>query len=159
MSLGDGLMFSFSGPLEAVGCAVAMQRAVAGHNQAQPERSLGVRVGLHAGEPLAAEGDYLGMAVHVANRLCDRGEGGQILASELVALVCSRGGFCFRPAGRLSLKGVPNPVAAVVVDCAEPAVGPAPAVPSAAGPLPRPQAAPAAVRGPRLVGRDRPKRE
>ena len=43
--------------------------------------------------------------------------GAQILASELVAgLVGTRGGFRFRDAGRLSLKGLPEAVAAVTVD-------------------------------------------
>lgn len=39
-SLGDGLMVSFASPVQAAGCAVAMQRAIAEHNRAEPGRAL-----------------------------------------------------------------------------------------------------------------------
>src|SRR5207302_1803300 len=93
-------------------------------------------------------------------------EGGQILTSERVAgRVGSRGGFRFRPAGRLRLKGLPEPLAAVTVDWrpVEPASpdgtgGPAGtgAAPGGSGTAPR-RAATAAPgpRGPQLVGRER----
>lgn len=91
-TLGDGLMAVFASPLEALGCAAAMQQAMAGHNEADPQRRLAIRIGIHAGEPVQDEGDFHGSAVVVARRLCDAADGGQILASELVsALVGSRG--------------------------------------------------------------------
>jgi class 3 adenylate cyclase len=106
-SLGDGLRVSFASPVQAVGCAVAMQRAIATHNRDHADQELRVRIGLHAGDPVREEDDLFGTAVVVARRLCDRAEGGQILASELLAaLVGSRGGFRFRPVGRLPLKGL-----------------------------------------------------
>ena len=49
----------------------------------------------------------------VARRLCERAEGGQVLASDLVReLAGSRGGVQFRPLGPLSLKGFATPVPA-----------------------------------------------
>src|SRR5581483_12403504 len=48
-SLGDGLMLTFASPVQAVACAIGMQRAIADHNQDDPNRALQVRVGLHAG--------------------------------------------------------------------------------------------------------------
>src|SRR5207245_470522 len=84
-SLGDGLMVSFASPVDALSCAVAMQRAIAGHNRDRPDQGLEVRIGVHAGEPVREEDDLFGTAVVVAKRLCDRAEGGQILASELLA--------------------------------------------------------------------------
>jgi class 3 adenylate cyclase len=115
-NLGDGLMVAFASPLSALGCALAVQRSVAAHNQAHPERRLDVRVGLQAGEAVRAEDDFFGTAVVVAKRLCDRAEGGQILAGELVSsLVGSRGDFLFRPLGPLLLKGLTTPVPAVEV--------------------------------------------
>ena len=49
----------------------------------------------------------------VAKRLCDKADGGQILASELVrALVGSRGSFDFRSCGPIALKGISEPLAA-----------------------------------------------
>ena len=119
-SLGDGLMVTFSSPVQALSCAVAMQRAIAEHNRAEPGRALQVRVGLHAGDPVRHEDDVHGTAVVVAKRLCDRAEGGQILASDLVAgLVGKRGEFRFRSAGRLRLKGLSEPTPAVTVEWRE----------------------------------------
>jgi DNA-binding SARP family transcriptional activator len=115
-SLGDGLMVAFTSPLAALGCALAMQRDIAEDNRDNPERCLQVRIGLHAGEATREEEDFFGTAVVVAKRLCDQAEGGQILASQLVAaLVGSRGGFRFQALGRLPLKGLADPVAAVAV--------------------------------------------
>jgi class 3 adenylate cyclase/DNA-binding SARP family transcriptional activator len=110
-NLGDVLMVVFESPVDALGCAVAMQRAV--HDRAGEFR---IRVGLHVGDPVRAEEDFFGTAVVVARRLCDRATGGQILASGLLAdLVGSRGGFRFRLTGPLHLKGLGDPVTAVEV--------------------------------------------
>ena len=116
-TLGDGVMVAFTSSLQAVRAAVAIQQAVEEHNRRHPGEVLRVRIGLHAGEPVQADDDFHGTAVVVAKRLCDTAEGGQILASDLVReLVGSRGGFSFRSAGRLRLKGLPEPVAAATVE-------------------------------------------
>lgn len=149
-SLGDGLMVAFDSGVDALRCAVDMQRRIEEHNAAWAGPRLAVRVGLHAGEPLREGDDFHGEAVVVASRLCNEAEGGQILTSELVAgLVGSRDAFRFRPAGRLRLKGLPEPLAAVTVDW-RPVEVPArrPATAARPGSLPPP-------RGLRLVGRDR----
>ena len=142
-NLGDGLMVSFASPVAAVSCAVAMQRALA-------ESEHRIRVGVHAGEPVQDGDDYFGTPVVVAKRLCDRAEGGQILATELLAgLVGTRGGFTFLARGRLSLKGLSEPVATVEVRWqAGETVG------GVAAPARRP-ARPARTRGPEIVGRAR----
>lgn len=116
-SMGDGLMVAFASALDALACAVAMQQTVHRHNQHDDEsHSLQVGVGLHVGEPISQEGDYFGMPVVIAKRLCDRAQGGQILASDLVrGLVGSRGGHIFRDLGPLSLKGTGAPLLAYEV--------------------------------------------
>jgi hypothetical protein len=87
------------------------------HNASGAGPAVELRVGLHSGEPVRDGKDYHGEAVVVAKRLCDLAGGGQIFTSEPVAsLVGSRGGFSFRSAGRLPLKGLPRGVAAVTVD-------------------------------------------
>lgn len=152
-SLGDGLMVVFPSGVDALRCAVIMQRRIQEYNEDRAGPRLAVRVGLHAGEPLREGDDFHGEAVVVASRLCNQAEGGQILTSELVAgLVGSRGGFRFRPAGRLRLKGLPEPLAAVTVDWR-----PVEAVTQARRPATaaRLGSQPPAQRGPRLVGRDR----
>ena len=116
-TLGDGLMAAFTSPVQAARGAVDVQRAIEEHNLEQPpERELHLRVGLHAGEPIEDEGDFHGTAVVVARRLCDKAQGGQILASDLVAgLIGSRGGFRFRAMGPLKLKGLTDPLPAVEI--------------------------------------------
>jgi class 3 adenylate cyclase/DNA-binding CsgD family transcriptional regulator len=152
-TLGDGLMAVFTSPVQATRCAVDVQQAIDDHNRHQAlGQELRLRVGLHAGEPIEDEGDFHGTAVVVARRLCDVAQGGQILASELVAgLVGSRGGFRFRRVGPLKLKGLTDPMPAVEIawrDMADPEEGGDRAAESA---RPRLQA-----HGPSgLVGRDR----
>ena len=114
-SLGDGLMVAFRSAHAALVCAVAMQRAVAAGNRSG--HPLQIRVGLHCGEPHREEQDFFGTAVVVARRLCDTARGGEILASEVVALLAgSEPEFHLRPVGPLSLKGLTEPVPAVAID-------------------------------------------
>ncbi len=110
-NLGDGLMVVFPSAVGAVLCAIGMQRAIERHNAHVATTNLGVRVGLHVGEPIQDEDDYFGTPVVVAKRLCDSATAGQIVASGLVqGLVASRAGFIFRPIGDVILKGMSEPV-------------------------------------------------
>ena len=143
-NLGDGLMVSFASPVAALSCAVAMQRALTDGEQR-------IRVGVHAGEPVQEGDDYFGTPVVVAKRLCDRADGGQILATELLAgLVGTRGGFQFVPRGRLALKGLSEPVATVEVRWQSDGAAGAPAPAGRRRP-----GRPARSRGPGIVGRER----
>jgi class 3 adenylate cyclase len=111
-SLGDGLMVVFSSASDAAACAVAIQQATATDPGALP-----VRVGLHTGEAVWEDKDLYGGPVVVARRLCDKAEGGQILASDLVrGLIGRRGSFSFDDMGFMELKGfrAPMPTAEVL---------------------------------------------
>src|SRR5262245_24412602 len=111
--LGDGLMSTFASSADAVRCAVAMQQTTRG--RAAGER-LAIRAGLHVGEALREGSDWVGMAVVVARRLCDRSSAGQILCSGLlVELLGGRRAFRFGDVRALELKGVAAPVAAYEV--------------------------------------------
>src|SRR5262245_36182453 len=110
---GDGLMATFASSADAVRCAVAMQQTTRG--RAAGER-LAIRAGLHVGEALREGSDWVGMAVVVARRLCDRSSAGQILCSGLlVELLGGRRAFRFGDVRALELKGVAAPVAAYEV--------------------------------------------
>jgi class 3 adenylate cyclase/tetratricopeptide (TPR) repeat protein len=107
---GDGLMTTFASSADAVRCAVAMQQTTRG--RAAGER-LAMRAGLHVGEALRDESDWVGASVVVARRLCDRAAAGQILCSGLVVeLLSGRRAFRFDDVGPLELKGFAAPVAA-----------------------------------------------
>ena len=88
-NLGDGLMVVFGSASAALSCAVAMQQGVERDNRGR-EHSVGLRVGLSAGEVSREDDDYFGEPVIEAARLCDRCESGQILAADIVRLMAGR---------------------------------------------------------------------
>jgi class 3 adenylate cyclase len=112
---GDGLIAVFGSATAGVSCATAVQQRFDGRNRSARERLM-VKVGLSAGDAtLAEDGDYFGMPVIEAARLCDRCAGGQILANELVTHLAGGRGHTFKPVGALDLKGLPEPLATVEV--------------------------------------------
>ena len=103
---GDGVMATFAAAADAVGCAVAMQRAVVRDNQRRAF-PLMMRVAMSAGDVVFEDGDCHGTPVVEASRLCDLTPSGQILVADLVrALAGSRGGHTFVPVGPVMLKGL-----------------------------------------------------
>ncbi len=70
-----------------------------------------MRIGLAVGEVETDAGDFYGISVVEAARLCALCEGGEILASDMVRLLArARGGFDFESVGHLELKGLAEPV-------------------------------------------------
>ncbi len=116
-NLGDGLMVTFGTAPAGAACAAAMQQAIARHNgSCAPEHNLGLRVGVHSGEAISEGGDYFGMPVVIAKRLCDRCDRGQILVSGVVRDVVGGGAVPFADLGSLWLKGLSDPVPAAALD-------------------------------------------
>src|ERR1700686_4251058 len=114
-NLGDGVMVAFSSTAAALSCAVAMQQGVERDNR-EREHSVGLRVGLSAGEVTREDDDYFGEPVVEAARLCATCESGQILATDVVrAMAGRRNRHECRPLGELTLKGLPDPVETVQV--------------------------------------------
>ena len=114
-NLGDGLMVAFRAASNALSCAAAMQQGVTQHNGSL-DKPVGLRVGLSAGEVTNESGDYFGDPVIEAARLCAMCEGGQILATDVVRLTAGRRSRheC-ASVGKLSLKGLPDPIETVEV--------------------------------------------
>ena len=78
---GDGLFVSFPTARSALLACLDAQRALRAH--AWPQGiDLGVRMGLHTGEPMTSQTGYVGIDVHRAARICAAGHGGQILVSD-----------------------------------------------------------------------------
>jgi class 3 adenylate cyclase len=72
---GDAFFVAFGRAFDALGAAEAIQKGLAGS-------ALQVRIGVHTGEPLLIDGDYVGLDVHRAARICSAAHGGQVLVSQ-----------------------------------------------------------------------------
>ncbi len=109
---GDGIMASFVSTAGAVRCAIQIQRELAKHEEANPERPLKVRVGAAAGEPVEQHNDLFGSTVQLAARLCAHAQPEQILVSNAIAELCIGKGLLFEDLGEVNLKGFGYPVRA-----------------------------------------------
>ncbi|MEO7819334.1 MAG: adenylate/guanylate cyclase domain-containing protein, partial [Actinomycetota bacterium] len=79
-SEGDSIVMAFSRATDSVRAALQAQLEIAEH--AWPEGgTVRVRIGLHTGEAEVVEGNYVGLALHRAQRICSAAHGGQILLS------------------------------------------------------------------------------
>ena len=108
-TLGDGIMAVFTSAGAALGCACAMQRTVTARHP-HDEPTLSIRVGISAGDATENMGDWHGPAVVEASRLCGRAAAGQILVSDVAALLARGSRHPLRPLGPVELKGIGQPV-------------------------------------------------
>ncbi len=74
----------FASAGQAIACGAAILSDAAFRTQAEPDLPMRVGTGLHAGEPVAQEGDFIGAAVNVAARIGAAAGAGQLLISEVV---------------------------------------------------------------------------
>ena len=77
---GDGLIAEFPSVVEAVQCAIEVQRELASDEQS----GLRFRIGVHLGDVLVDGDDLLGEGVNLAARLQSMAEPGGILISQQV---------------------------------------------------------------------------
>lgn len=119
---GDGIMASFVSAANAVRCAIQIQRELDKHAKTNPERSLTVRVGAAAGEPVEQNNDLFGSTVQLASRLCAHAQPEQILVSNAIAELCLGKGLLFEDLGEVTLKGFGAPVRAHAAAWKQPAV-------------------------------------
>jgi len=108
---GDSFFVVFESASAAVGCCVAGQRALAGHDWPDGV-TVRVRMGLHSGEPTRHEDNYVGLDVHRAARIAAAAHGGQVVLSDATRhLVESRlaGDVSLRDLGWHRLKDIEAP--------------------------------------------------
>jgi class 3 adenylate cyclase/tetratricopeptide (TPR) repeat protein len=110
---GDAFFVAFAGAKQAVLCALEIQRALAGH-QWPAGAPVRVRIGIHTGNAVPAEGVYTGLAVHRAARICAAARGGQVLVSQATQTIIEdeeeEPGFMLSDLGERTLKGLDRPV-------------------------------------------------
>jgi adenylate cyclase len=110
--MGDGLLAEFGSVVDAVECAVALQRGMAERNAAMPAADrIEVRIGVNLGEVIVEGNDRYGEGVNVAARLQQLAEPGGIRVSEKVAREVERKlAFAFESTGLQQVKNIVEPV-------------------------------------------------
>jgi class 3 adenylate cyclase len=101
---GDGIMAAFDDVANSVRAAAHIQRRFSAYN-AEASEGLRVRIGIHAGEPVADHNDLFGATVQLAFRLCGEAEADGIIVSELVRELCDEDEALFVALGARRLKG------------------------------------------------------
>ena len=112
--MGDGLLAEFGSVVDAVECAVSLQRGLSERNAAVSEdQRIRVRIGINLGEVIVEGEDRYGEGVNVAARLEQLAEPGGICVSGKVAKeVEKKLAFGFEPMGEQKLKNIAEPVQA-----------------------------------------------
>src|SRR5271155_3948903 len=105
---GDGILIVFPSVVEAVACAVAVQRGMPEHNAQIPEdKRIIFRVGIHQGDIIVEDDDIFGDGVNVAARLEGLAEPGGICVSARVQEdSAGRIDCAFRDLGDQQLKNI-----------------------------------------------------
>jgi adenylate cyclase len=112
--MGDGLLAEFGSVVDAVECAVSLQRGLAERNASvSEERRFQVRIGINLGEVIIEGEDRYGDGVNIAARLEQLADPGGICVSGKVAReVEKKLAFGFEPMGLKQVKNIAEPVQA-----------------------------------------------
>jgi len=130
---GDGLLVEFGSVVDALRCAVEVQREMALRNAGvPPENRIEFRIGIHRGDIVVEDGDIFGDGVNVAARLEGLAEpGGICVSSRVQEDAAGRLDLAFKDMGEQALKNIARPVRAYrivgIADAAatQPSAGPA----------------------------------
>jgi TolB-like protein/class 3 adenylate cyclase len=109
---GDGLLAEFGSVVDAVECAVLLQRQMAERNNGLADgQRIDVRMGINLGDVIIEDDDRHGEGVVIAARLQQLAEPGGIAVSGTVAdHVKHKLALCFEPRGEERLKNIAEPV-------------------------------------------------
>lgn len=118
---GDSVLAEFQSPVEAVECAVAIQRELGRRNTALPERErMEFRIGINLGDIIVDDNQIYGDGVNVAARLEGLADAGSICVSAgIVDHVRGKVPYWFDDMGWQRVKNIPEPVRVYSVDYAE----------------------------------------
>ncbi|MCG6859355.1 MAG: adenylate/guanylate cyclase domain-containing protein [Salaquimonas sp.] len=107
--IGDGTLVEFASVIDAVNCALAIQRGVP--RQAKSDNTITLRIGVNLGDVIIDGDDIYGDGVNVAARLEPLAEpGGICIASIVNESVANRVGVQFVDGGEVRLKNFDRPI-------------------------------------------------
>ncbi len=111
---GDGVLAEFASVVDAIECAVSVQRGMAERNaNVQDDERIDIRIGINLGEIIVEGDDRYGEGVNVAARLEQLADPGGICVSGKVAReVEKKLAFDFEPMGQQRMKNIAEPVEA-----------------------------------------------
>jgi adenylate cyclase len=111
-STGDGFLVEFASVVDAVRCAVEMQREMAARNsEISAERRIEFRIGINLGDIVAEDHDIFGDGVNVAARLEAMAEPAGICISRVVRdQIRDKLPYTFEDLGQQQVKNIARPV-------------------------------------------------
>jgi TolB-like protein/class 3 adenylate cyclase len=117
---GDSLLADFSSVVDALSCAIEMQRAARTINDPIPhERRLELRIGVNLGDVIVDGDDIFGDGVNIAARLEALAQPGTVCISQTVYdQVRNKLDLAYRPLGSHRVKNIAEPVRAYAVGLA-----------------------------------------
>jgi class 3 adenylate cyclase len=98
---GDGFLVAFDSPTAGVRCALAIEEAL-------EAAGIRIRAGLHTGECQQSGSKLSGLTVHIAARVSQQAEAGEVLVSSTVRELLAGSGISFLDRGKKVLKGIPD---------------------------------------------------
>jgi adenylate cyclase len=109
---GDGLLAEFSSVVDAVRCAVDVQRGMAERNTNVPrEKRVEFRIGINVGDIIIDRGDIFGDGVNVAARLQALADpGGICVSGRVLEDIQGKHDIAFKDAGEQRLKNIARPI-------------------------------------------------
>jgi adenylate cyclase len=115
---GDSVLADFSSVVDALNCALEMQRtAHAINDPIPPERRLELRIGVNLGDVIVDGDDIFGDGVNIAARLQALAKPGTVCISQTVyEHVGKKLDFRYRPLGSHRVKNIAEPVRAYAVE-------------------------------------------
>jgi class 3 adenylate cyclase/pimeloyl-ACP methyl ester carboxylesterase len=115
---GDGILVEFISVVDAVCCAVDIQRGMAERNSEIPaDKRIEFRIGINLGDIIIDGGDIYGDGVNVAARLEGMAKpGGICISRQAYDHVEGKVPLVYRPLGAQQLKNIPKPVEVYAID-------------------------------------------
>jgi DNA-binding NarL/FixJ family response regulator/class 3 adenylate cyclase len=126
---GDAFFVAFRRPKDAVVAALSAQSSLASHEWPRGVE-LRVRMGIHTGEATVSNGEYHGLAIHRAARICGACNGGEVLVSHATSTLLdddehTESPFALLDLGEQRLKDFERPVRVYQLVATDTDAGPA----------------------------------